>query len=58
MRLDLSLPDNYYFAKLQAIYKKYDRFLSCKETALPTIKRNSSSKDELKPLALKKNSSK
>jgi len=55
--LDLSLPDNYYCAKLEALYKKYERYFSCKEVPTLSVKRSSSSKDEMKPLGMKKSSS-
>jgi len=43
--LDLSLPDSYYCAKLEALYKKYERFFTCKEQPVLPFKRISSSKD-------------
>lgn len=42
--LDLSLPDNYYYARLEALYKKYERFFSLKETPA-LVAKSSSSKD-------------
>jgi hypothetical protein len=55
--LDLSLPDSYYFAKLEALYKKYEQYFSGKETYIAPMKKNSSSKDERAFLNMKKKSS-
>ena len=56
--LDLSLPDNYYCAKLEALYKKYEKYFSCKEMPALSFKRSSSNHENLKALGMKKSSSK